>query len=672
MFSPKPLAVALALAIPAGIAAVPLAPTADVLTRSAAATIAVDHLAAGIGMEDVASALVTDEYTSQHNGVTHVYLRQRVGGLEVLGADATVNVQDGEVLYAAGRMVDEIATHASGVQRISAVEAVAIGADATDADPRSLTDEPGLAYQVTEDGRVRLAWSFQLDMGLNWWNLSVDAEDGSVLFLTDWVDHEDIAEVAHRTARTEPAPAGSSNIFDMVDPILPTDNVEDGSSYRVFPMPLESPLDNGAEHMLVHNPADAAVSPFGWHDLDGKPGHDTTLTKGNNVNAYADTVQASFYVGLNLPDAVPEHNKPDGGETLQPNGGEGLDFDFDILSYDATPLAYRDAAITNLFYWNNVMHDVSAKYGFDEAAGNFQQTNYTGEGLGNDAVRAEAQDGNFVLNANFATPADGAPGRMQMFMWVDAFRDLGGDANRVHSTQVRDGDLEAGVIAHEYGHGISNRLVGGPSAADCLRSYEERMGEGWSDFWGYALTMREGDDGATPRGIGNYVIYYDEYAGESKADQFGRGNDLRTGPGIRITPYSTHKLVNPSTYDTVKGAAAPHGVGYVWASMLWDMYWNLVDVHGYNPNPYDSWDTGGNNLTIQLVTDGMKFAPCSPGFADARDSIIASDIALTDGENFCLIWNTFAKRGLGFDAKQGTNTSKTDNSNGFKTHPTCA
>lgn len=129
--------------------------------------------------------------------------------------------------------------------------------------------------------------------------------------------------------------------------------------------------------------------------------------------------------------------------------------------------------------------------------------------------------------------------------------------------------------------------------------------------------------------------------------------------------------MNNSSYDTVKGAAEPHGVGYVWASMLWDLYWAQVDAYGFNENPYDAWTEGGNNRNIQLVVDGMKFAGCEPGFADARDAIIAADAALTGGEDFCLIWDVFAARGLGIDAEQGDPASKTDGSNGFATHPDC-
>ena len=47
----------------------------------------------------------------------------------------------------------------------------------------------------------------------------------------------------------------------------------------------------------------------------------------------------------------------------------------------------------------------------------------------------------------------------------------------------RDSDLDNGVIAHEYGHGISNRLTGGPTTVTCLNNAEQ-MGEGWSDWFG--------------------------------------------------------------------------------------------------------------------------------------------------------------------------------------------
>ena len=56
------------------------------------------------------------------------------------------------------------------------------------------------------------------------------------------------------------------------------------------------------------------------------------------------------------------------------------------------------------------------RYGFTEAAGNFQVNNYGNGGLGGDAVNAEAQDGGGTNNANFGTPPDGTQPRMQMYV----------------------------------------------------------------------------------------------------------------------------------------------------------------------------------------------------------------------------------------------------------------
>lgn len=612
--------------------------------RSPEAEIAIAHLAAELGETALEGVVITDEYTSAHNGVTHVYLRQAVDGEPVIGNEATVNVQNLTVLYAAHRFDAEVS--ASGSQQITADAAVraaaaAVAADSPDGEPHGT---PQVAYRSLGDGTARLAYTLQIVDDHHWWNVSVDAENGDVLHVEDWVDHDDVREVAASTARPEDARATA----EAIEQISPPQQVNDGSSYRVWAIPLESPLDG--DRFTVHNPADADASPFGWHDTDGQPGPEHTITRGNNVNAYADTVA----------DNTPDPNS-------QPSGGGGLDFDFPIVTYDATPAIYRDAAVTNLFYMNNIMHDVTFRYGFDEQAGNFQETNFSGRGLGADPVLAEAQDGSFVLNANFRTPVDGESGRMQMFLWVDAFRTLGlrvDDVVRPYSHEVRDGDLDNGVIAHEYGHGISNRLVGGPSYVSCLRTHDERQGEGWSDWWSYAMLMRPGDDGRTPRGVGNYVVYYDEYG--------------RNGPGVRTRPYSTDMRINDHTYNAIRRAREPHGVGEVWATMLWDLYWNLVDKHGFNPNVYEDWTTGGNNYAIQLVVDGMKMVPCEPGFVDARDAILAADTALTGdvaagvpGENECLIWRTFARRGLGWSAEQNNPHSKVDGIEGYDVPPRC-
>ena len=186
------------------------------------------------------------------------------------------------------------------------------------------------------------------------------------------------------------------------------------------------------------------------------------------------------------------------------------------------------------------------------------------------------------------------------------------------------------------------------------------MGEGWSDLLAMMLTASPGDGPTTSRGLGAYVNF--------------EGAD---GEGIRPTPYTTDLEVNPSTYQDVIDTdgvtlSIPHGVGYVWASMFWEVYWNLVDAHGFNPDIYGAWETGGNNLALQLMLDGMKFQKCSPGFTDGRDGILTADKALTGGENECLIWEGFAKRGLGFSAKQGTSKKTGDGVAAFDLPPKCA
>jgi extracellular elastinolytic metalloproteinase len=70
----------------------------------------------------------------------------------------------------------------------------------------------------------------------------------------------------------------------------------------------------------------------------------------------------------------------------------------------------------------------------------------------------------------------------------------------------RDSDVDSGVIAHEYGHGISNRLTGGPSRVNCLNNVEQ-MGEGWSDFVALTLTTTPADTPLLARGIGTYVSF---------------------------------------------------------------------------------------------------------------------------------------------------------------------
>ena len=531
---------------------------------------------------------------------------------------------------------------------------------------------------------------------------------------------------------------------------------EDGSSYRVFAVPLESP-DLG-ERTVVSEPADERASPFGWHDTDNRAGAEFQTLRGNNVIAYQDTSNTDE-IDLDGPD-----------------GGANLVFDYD-LDLTGRPEDNLEADLTNLFYWNNIMHDWSYRFGFTEVAGNFQQNNYGKGGRESDAVLAESLDGSSVNNASFSAPRDGAPGRMQMFKWkvgtdlnilspegiADVYRtgaagfgplveeDLTGDVVYMLDDRgaVRDGcdqilnadeltgnialvdrglcnfsfkvyqaqeagavacivcnnlqnaqlitmaagdnaedvtipslflsredcalikaNLEAGVqvsfgrtrelsssfdngvVVHEYGHGISLRLVGGPSTSGCLQSDEE-MGEGWSDFFALVLTQMETDEAALPRGIATFL----------------RG-EPRTSTGIRRYQYSTDMEINPQVHSHIRYTTRPHDVGEIWAAVLWDMYWKFIDIYGYDSTWQDP--TSGNAIAVQLIMDGMKLQVCDATLTEARDAILDADELNFLGMHGCLIWEVFARRGLGIDAFAGDFIIRYDNVDGFKVPLSCS
>ena len=105
--------------------------------------------------------------------------------------------------------------------------------------------------------------------------------------------------------------------------------------------------------------------------------------------------------------------------------------------------------------------------------------------------------------------------------------------------------------------------------------------------------------------------------------------------------------------------------------MLWEMTWDLIAQYGFDPDFYNG--TGGNNIAMQLVMDGLKLQPCSPGFVTGRDAILMADQLSNGGANQCLIWDAFARRGLGLSATQGSPGNVNDGVEAFDvpTTPGC-
>ena len=386
--------------------------------------------------------------------------------------------------------------------------------------------------------------------------------------------------------------------------------------YEVFGIPLANPLMG--DRTIIQNPADPIASPYGWHDLDATEGAETKITKGNN----ATVLEKGDNIGY------------------QTSGGKELDFTgFEFSPVFTVENQSEDAAITNVFYWNNIIHDITFHYGFDEASGNFQNISNYGEGRSNSDFEARIQT-RIGCNAFFAIVGD------QPIMILGTCED-------------KDAAFDNVVIAHEYGHGIINQLVGGTGAASSCLNTDEQMTEGWADFLGVLLTIDPSDVGGDRRPVGNYF--------------FGQGIN---GRGIRRYPYSTDFVTNPQTYDHIKTSSVPHGVGSVWAMALWEMTWALIDEHGFDSDMYsftgDINQDAGNIMALAIVIEGMKLMSCHPGFIDARDAILQANEAIYGLDNHCIIFNAFARRGLGLYADQGDPFLKDDGTQSFEEYPESA
>lgn len=237
-------------------------------------------------------------------------------------------------------------------------------------------------------------------------------------------------------------------------------------------MALDSPRE------VIDNPWDLAFSPLTWLN-DGSETYDST--RGNNAVSQLNPDGETCI----LTDACYLDNyRPE---------SESYSFEYVYNTSIEDPTDYYDASATQLFYTVNTYHDLLYALGFTEASYNFQIDNEGLGGTGNDFAITSAQDGSGYNNANFATPPDGKPGRMRMYLWTE-------------STPYRDCAFEAGVIIHEYTHGVSNRLTGGGSDTGCLSGTESGgMGEGWGDFMATAIRVKTTDTRDTDYAMGGWV-----------------------------------------------------------------------------------------------------------------------------------------------------------------------
>jgi large repetitive protein len=130
-----------------------------------------------------------------------------------------------------------------------------------------------------------------------------------------------------------------------------------------------------------------------------------TQTQGNNVDAYTD---------IQAPDGFSQ-----GDFRADVTSARTFDRTYDLTKDPLASQAQGKAAITDIFYVTNWLHDWWYNSGFDEAAGNAQKDNYGRGGIAGDPLHAEAEDdaNNSSNNANMNPMSDGQSPIMQMYLW---------------------------------------------------------------------------------------------------------------------------------------------------------------------------------------------------------------------------------------------------------------
>ena len=562
----------------------------------------------GHGAEILATARVKRDYVNANNGLHTVAWEQQFEGIPVFQSTLLAHItKNGELTSLSSRFLPDLATAADNgtpgrVAMQSAPPVTApgaillagqnVGAGLTSARVLAAGGPVGdyLLFKTPEQASVRLVWFpfHRSALRLAWevlvtkstthefFQLIIDAQSGQVHLRKDLTCH--ISDATY-------------SVYDSYSPS------PFGPSLQV-PGTFQPPLTN--RNTIITPALDTTASPDGWIP-DG-----SNTTTGNNIDAFLDR----------NGDEQPYQPRPQG------NPNRVFNFPLDLT---LDPTNYIDASTVQLFWRANWYHDRLYQLGFTEAAGNYQDNTFGRGGLGNDHIICFVQAGADVGqtdNSMFAPAPDGQNGRCYMFIFT------GTNPNR-------DGSLDQEVVTHELTHGTSWRLVGGGGMV--LGSLQgDGMGEGWSDFYAETLFNPAGADPDAAYASGGYASYLLAGTGYNQNYYFG----------IRRYPYCTDMSKNPLTFKDIdpgqalahkgvplnplfspfdpRGADEVHNQGEVWCVTLWEMHANLVHKYGW---------AIGNELTLQLTTDGMKLTPGLPNFLQARDAIILADSIDNGGAN---------------------------------------
>ena len=515
----------------------------------------------GLSEDAIGTLNVTRQWDGR-NGRTHMEFEQLVDGKRVMGSLVRAAFDaDGQPLTISRRLSN--GGRVRGQNSLTALEAINLAA------ARHHDGAPSITGQGSKLGNIT-----SFDKG-SFFHIDPTAEAIVVAsgtgrmqpgwLVTTWsdADNELVETVVNSRGR-----------------IVHVENRTADDSYNVFEIHPDVSLQE-----IVAGPTSTVESPAGWL---GTGTQYATLISGNNARAYLDTNNS---------------NSPDSPSRVVSNG------DFVTvaqLNQSPSTTINKEVAVQNLFYLNNVIHDALYAYGFTEATLNFQEDNFGRGGRGSDSVDAEAQDGGGINNANFATPSDGSNPRMQMYLWNTTANGL-------------DGDLDADIVWHEYGHGLTWRMIGSMEG-----DFPGAIGEGMSDA--LAIIMTDDD----------------------RVGEYSTTNDIR---GIRRFRYEGY----PLTFANFTGTSV-HSDGEIYGATMWDL-----------KKRYEAAGLDRDDVMLDLV-DGMNFTAPAPDFLDMRDGILDATPASRD----CFVWQAFSKFGMGESASYSEGSSGYEITEDFTPPSSCS
>ncbi len=587
-------------------------------------------------------ARVRDGKAPANPDVAHVVtFRQTFGELDA-GHDGllTVGVQrDGRVAWVSSSVTGD--SQVSGTEQVGAVQAIRTAAADVGLDLGTLEPKPAdgkwltfnaplvhdlqrarlMALPTPTDG-VRRAWEVTLLKGDHDDNEGqrepaafisfVDAETGEVLLRTNRVDH--LADDVPPQPRWRVFPANPR----FVDEQAPSTDT------RVLWCWVNDSPECAEEQQNSASRVPWDVNP---------PSAPSFTTDGNNATT------AISEVSFLTPDTV--FQRP-----VSPTRSYDYTWNNTWFENSCDPAVFDqpggnddDASTANLFVMHNRMHDWSYYLGFTERNSNMQRSNFgnTGPTRENDPEVGNAQAGRRTFfgrdNANQITLQDGIAPITNQYLW----QPLAG----AFYAACTDGAYDMAVVAHEYGHAISNRMTAGP---DTGTGPTQGQTESWSDlifseyFRGFGITAGES---ANPFALAPYVS----------------GNKQR---GIRNYGMNNSPLNYSDLEYDGNGTTSPHADGEIWSAVNFDI---AESMNAKYDSAFPSDDEQlqercargelpadecpGNRRWAQLMFDGFLLQPSGSTMLDSRDAMLAADMLRFDGANQAQLWNNFARRGFG-------------------------